>query len=430
MHDIKAIRSEPDRFIDGWVKRFLDNPQARVDELIALDEEARAALTAKQEAETARNADSKKIGQAKAQGDEAEFERLREAVAAHKDTIEREGKRAEELSTALEEKLSRLPNLPADDVPVGEDEDANEELRQWAEPRSFSFTPKDHVALGEGLGMMDFETAAKISGARFVMLTGGLARMERALAQLMLDTHTEEYGYTEVSAPYMVRSEALYGTGQFPKFEEDVFSTSHERWLIPTAEVPLTNIVADAIVAGDELPRRYTAWTPCFRSEAGSAGRDTRGMIRLHQFQKVELVSVVTPEQSDDEHERMTGCAEAILQKLELPYRVMVLSSGDMGFSARKTYDLEVWLPSQETYREISSCSNCGDFQARRMNARYRPEGEKQTRFLHTLNGSGLAVGRALVAILENFQNEDGSVTIPEALRPYMAGQTRLDPAE
>lgn len=504
MHDIKAIRSEPERFIEGWGKRFIDDPKALVDQLIELDEARRASETRRQEAETARNAASKKIGQAKASGDEVEFERLRGEVAQYKKNIETEGEQAEKLSTELGDKLAGLPNLPADGVPVGPGEDENVEARKWGEPKDLGFEAKDHVALGEGLGMMDFETAAKISGARFVMLTGGLARLERALAHFMLDIQTTDFGYTEVAPPFMVRDEALYGTGQLPKFKEDLYQTisldrdavaedakatalrnkqevnrkfneiaanlknelddksefeaalrgaaeelinqlierehpnfakrldkgefQSKSWLIPTAEVPLTNIVAGQIADNDSLPRRYTAWTPCFRSEAGAAGRDTRGMIRLHQFQKVELVSVARPEDSGAEHERMTQAAEAVLQKLELPYRVMTLSSGDMGFSAKKTYDLEVWLPSQGAYREISSVSNCGDFQARRMNARYR-DADGKPQFVHTLNGSGVAVGRAMVAILENFQNEDGAVTIPEPLRPYMGGLERLEPA-
>jgi len=427
MHDIKAIRSEPARFIEGWTRRLLEDPEAVVESLVALDESRRAAETRRQEAETARNAASKQIGQAKASGDEAEFERLRAEVAQYKKTIETEGEQAEKLSTELVDKLSRLPNLPAGDVPDGEDENANEEVRSWGAPREFDFEPADHVTLGEGLGLMDFETAAKLSGARFVMLKGALARMERALAQLMLDVHTAEFGYAEIAPPFLVRDEALYGTGQLPKFTDDQYRTETGYWLIPTAEVPLTNIAADEILAAGELPRRYAAWTPCFRSEAGAAGRDTRGMIRLHQFHKVELVSIVAPEQSEAEHERMTGCAEEILQRLELPYRVMTLSSGDMGFSARKTFDLEVWIPSQDAFREISSCSNCGDFQARRMNARYRGE-DGRPDFVHTLNGSGVAVGRALVAILENFQEADGSVVVPGALRPYMNGLERLEP--
>ncbi|HAQ36201.1 MAG TPA: serine--tRNA ligase, partial [Alphaproteobacteria bacterium] len=334
---------------------------------------------------------------------------------------------AAKFDEALNQYLAGLPNLPEDDVPVGEDEAANEEVRGWGEPRDFDFEPKDHSDLGEALGMLDFDAAAKMSGARFSVLTGGLARLERALAAFMLDLHTSEHGYLEVSPPYMVRDEAMFGTGQLPKFAEDLFRTTDERWLIPTAEVPLTNLVRDAIHDEGAFPMRMTAHTPCFRAEAGSAGRDTRGLIRQHQFHKVEMVTVTTPEQSADELERMTGCAEEVLRRLELPYRVMLLSSGDMGFGAKRTYDLEVWLPSQKGYREISSCSNCGDFQARRMNARFRREGEKKPDFLHTLNGSGVAVGRAMLAVMENHQNADGSINIPAALQPYLGGMTKLE---
>jgi seryl-tRNA synthetase len=323
--------------------------------------------------------------------------------------------------------LMAIPNLPDADVPDGASEDDNVEIRRWGEPGSFDFEPKEHDDLGAPLGM-DFETAAKLSGARFCLLRGQMARLERALAQFMLDLHSEQHGYTEVNTPVMVRDEPLLGTGQLPKFAEDLFRTTDDRWLIPTAEVTLTNTVADQILDASALPQRLTAFTLCFRSEAGAAGKDTRGMIRQHQFEKVEMVSIVAPEESEAEHQRMTACAEAVLQKLELPYRVLALCTGDMGFSARKTYDLEVWLPGQGKYREISSCSNTGDFQARRMKARYRPEGEKQTRFVHTLNGSGVAVGRALVAVLENYQQADGSVRVPEALKPYMGGLEVLTP--
>ena len=355
MHDIRAIRDNPEAFDAGLAKRFLE-PQAAA--LIALDAKRRDALSCQQDAETSRNALSKQIGAAKAKGDEAEFQRLRGEV---------------------------------------------ERLKS--------------------------ERAAAMSGARFAVLQGGLARLERALAQFMLDLHTSEHGYTEVSPPYMVRDEALFGTGQLPKFSEDLFRTTGDHWLIPTAEVPLTNLVRESIQAESDLPLRMTAYTPCFRAEAGSAGRDTRGLIRMHQFQKVEMVSIVRPEESDAELDRMTGCAEEILKRLELPYRTMLLSSGDMGFAAKRTYDLEVWLPSQNTYREISSCSNCGDFQARRMNARFRREGEKKPEFLHTLNGSGVAVGRAMLAVMEKHQEADGSITIPDVLRPYMGGLERLERA-
>lgn len=424
MHDIRFIRDNPEAFDAGLKARFLA-PQSA--DILALDARRREAITRQQEAEQGRNALSKQIGQAKAKGDEAEFERLRAEVDRLKTVLEEAGEEAAKYDEALNQHLAGIPNLPEEGVPVGEDEEANEEVRGWGEPREFAFTPKDHTDLGEGLGWLDFDTAAKISGARFAVLKGGLARLERALAQFMLDLHTGEHGYTEVSPPYMVRDEAMFGTGQLPKFAEDLFRTTDDRWLIPTAEVPLTNLVRDAIHEGGLFPLRMTAHTPCFRAEAGSAGRDTRGLIRQHQFHKVEMVSITTPEQSGDELDRMTGCAEEVLRRLELPYRVMLLSSGDMGFGAKRTYDIEVWLPSQNTYREISSCSNCGDFQARRMNARFRREGEKKPDFLHTLNGSGVAVGRAMLAVMENHQNEDGSINIPKALQPYMGGLTKLE---
>lgn len=516
MHDIRFIRDNPEAFDAGLKARFLA-PQSA--DILALDAKRREAITRQQEAEQGRNALSKQIGQAKAKGDEAEFERLRAEVDRLKTVLEEAGEEAAKYDEALNEHLAGIPNLPEEGVPVGEDEDANEEVRGWGEPRDFAFTPKDHTDLGEGLGWLDFDAAAKISGARFAVLKGGLARLERALAQFMLDLHTSEHGYTEVSPPYMVKYNAMYGTGQLPKFEDDLFQIHTEilklkseyeikksvyekhgaidrqvdqilqffnerannaikdgfdtrwvapvfekirewfalnskqfladsdgfaelskrfedlerggvvdrRFLIPTAEVPLTNLVRDAIHEEGQFPLRMTAHTPCFRAEAGSAGRDTRGLIRQHQFHKVEMVSITTPEQSAEELDRMTGCAEEVLRRLELPYRVMLLSSGDMGFSAKRTYDIEVWLPSQNTYREISSCSNCGDFQARRMNARFRREGEKKPDFLHTLNGSGVAVGRAMLAVMENHQNEDGSINIPAALQPYMGGLTKLE---
>lgn len=419
MHDIKLIRDNPDAFDAGLAKRGL-TPQSAT--LIELDASRRDALGKQQDAETERNALSKQIGKAKASGDEAEFNRLRSEVDRLKSVLEEAGQQARHFDEALNQHLAALPNLPYDDVPQGADEADNEEVRRWGDPRAMDFKPRDHVDLGEGLGQMDFKAAAEISGSRFVALRGGLARMERALAQFMLDLHTTEHGYEEVSPPYMVRDEAMFGTGQLPKFTEDSFRTTDGRWLIPTSEVPLTNLARETIHPESDLPMRMTAYTPCFRSEAGSAGRDTRGMIRLHQFQKVEMVSIVTPDESDAELERMTSCAEKVLQLLELPYRVMKLCTGDMGFAARRTYDLEVWMPSQDCYREISSCSTCGDFQARRMDARYRKDGEKRPAFLHTLNGSGVAVGRALVAVLENHQNADGSIAIPAALRPYMGG--------
>lgn len=418
MHDIRFIRENPDRFDAAMAAKGLEPQSGR---LIELDRARREATSARQELETERNAKSKLIGQAKAKGDEAEFERLRAEVESLKAKMEEADEAARKGDELLSQHLAALPNMPHEDVPEGADESANEEVRGWGEPKDLGFTPKDHVALGEGLAGLDFESAAAMSGARFAVMSGGIARLHRALAAFMLDIHTGEHGYREVSPPYMVRDEALFGTGQLPKFAEDLFRADGH-WLIPTAEVPLTNIVRDAIHEDARFPLRMTAHTPCFRSEAGSAGRDTRGLIRMHQFDKVELVSIVKPEDSEEELERMTGCAEEILRRLELPYRVMLLCAGDMGFAARKTYDLEVWLPSQDTYREISSCSMCGDFQARRMNARLRREGEKKPEFLHTLNGSGVAVGRALVAVLENHQNEDGSVTIPAALRPYMGG--------
>lgn len=423
MHDIRAIRDNPDAFDAGLKTRFLP---AQAADLIALDARRREAVSRQQEAETSRNTLSKQIGAAKAKGDEAEFERLRAEVDRLKSVLAEAGAEAEQAEAELHDSLAGIPNLPEDSVPVGEDEAANQEVRRWGEPRKLGFDAKDHVDLGERLGLLDFERAAAMSGARFAVLQGGLARLERALAQFMLDLHTSEHGYTEVSPPYLVRDEAMFGTGQLPKFAEDLFRTTGDHWLIPTAEVPLTNLVRESIQAEGDLPLRMTAYTPCFRAEAGSAGRDTRGLIRMHQFHKVEMVSIVTAEQSQAELDRMTGCAEEVLKRLELPYRVMLLSSGDMGFAAKRTHDLEVWLPSQNTYREISSCSNCGDFQARRMNARVRREGEKKPEFLHTLNGSGVAVGRAMLAVMENHQNADGSITIPDALRPYMGGLERL----
>ncbi|MGX6647379.1 serine--tRNA ligase [Maricaulaceae bacterium MS644] len=422
MHDIRLIRDEPAAFDAAMKQRGLE-PQA--ERLIDLDARRRAATARLQELETERNAKSKEIGKAKAQGDEARFTELRSTVENLKAEMERLTEEARTAEEVLNQHLAALPNRPLPDVPEGADESENKEVRVWGEARDFTFTPKDHVAVGERMGL-DFERAAAMSGARFAVLQGPLAKLERALGQFMLDVQTEEHGYRETAVPYLVRDTALFGTGQLPKFAEDQFRTTDGFWLIPTAEVPLTNLVRDAIHAEADFPLRLTALTPCFRSEAGSAGRDTRGLIRMHQFHKVELVSITTPEQSGEELERMTGCAEEILRRLELPYRVMLLCTGDMGFAARKTYDLEVWMPSQETYREISSCSLCGDFQARRMNARYRREGEKKPEYLHTLNGSGLAVGRALVAILENHQNEDGSVTIPHALRSYMGGLEKI----
>ena len=448
MFDIRAIRDNPDAFRTAWNRRKAGLGDC-VDEILRHDGALRKAVSDKQEAEKARNENSKLIGKAKASGDEAEFERLRGLVATAKDTIEAAGEQEEAARGLLNDLLLGLPNLPLPDVPEGEDEAANVEQHRWGAPREIE-APKDHADLGEALGLMDFETAAKMSGARFVLLKGKLARLERALAAFMLDLQTEEHGYTECSPPVLVRDNALIGTGQLPKFAEELFGVVSgdpgdgkdfeqfknqvegravfggdfvTRRLIPTAEVPLTNTVRDSILEGETLPRRLTAHTPCFRSEAGSAGRDTKGMIRLHQFNKVELVSIVADEEQGlKELERMTECAEEVLKRLDLPFRRMLLCTGDMGAGARKTYDLEVWLPSQDTYREISSCSYCGEFQARRMDARYRPVPGAKPEFVHTLNGSGLAVGRTLVAILENYQNEDGSITVPEALRSYMGG--------
>jgi seryl-tRNA synthetase len=422
MHDIRTIRDNPDAF-DAALKRRGLAPLAA--QLLDIDRRRRAAITESEQTQARRKALSKQIGAARGRGEAAD------ALMTEVGGLDAVQKAAEQKASAadaeLEAILAGVPNLPDVDVPDGADERDNKEIRRVGHPRNFAFDPKDHVVIGEGLGLMDFAAAAKMSGARFVVLRGQLARLERALAQFMLDLHTAPEagalgGYTEVNPPLLVRDNALYGTGQLPKFAEDQFRTTNGFWLIPTAEVPLTNLVNDSIVDEKDLPLRYTAWTPCFRSEAGAAGKDTRGMIRQHQFPKVEMVSITTPDQSEAEHQRMTGCAEAVLKRLGLPFRTIVLCTGDMGFGARKTYDIEVWLPGQDTYREISSCSNCGDFQARRMNARYRPRDGKGTRHVHTLNGSGLAVGRTLIAVLENYQNADGTVTVPEALRPYMGG--------
>lgn len=423
MFDIKWIRDNPAQFDAGMARRGLE---AQAEKLIALDTERRNILTRAQEVQAERNKLSKEIGIAKREGRDAAP--IMEEVSKSKALQAELEEKAKVQEAELENALMSLPNLPYDDVPDGEDEDDNVEVRTWGEVPNLGFQAKEHFDIGENLGQMDFETAAKLSGSRFVLLSGALARMERALAAYMLDLHTMKHGYTEVNPPALVKDNALYGTGQLPKFSEDLFRTEEGYWMIPTAEVPLTNIVADEIIAEDYLPRRFTALTWCFRSEAGSAGKDTRGMIRQHQFTKVEMVSVTKPEESDAELERMTGCAEAVLQGLKLPYRVITLCTGDMGFSARRTYDIEVWLPGQDRYREISSCSTTGDFQARRMKARYRAEGQKKPQFVHTLNGSGLAVGRCLVAILENYQREDGSVEVPEVLRPYMGGLEVIEP--
>ncbi len=424
MHDIRFIRENPAAFDAGLGRRGLAAPSA---DILALDERSRAIKTELQQGQARRNEASKAIGAAMAAKDMEKAETLKAEVAALKESMPALENEDREVSEKLHALLSAIPNLPAADVPEGADEADNVEVSRWGEPREFGFTPQDHADFGPALGL-DFEGGAALSGARFTALRGQMARLHRALAQFMLDRQSGENGYEEVNPPLLVRDEALFGTGQLPKFAEDLFRTTDGRWLIPTAEVSLTNLVREQIVDVASLPMRLTALTPCFRSEAGSAGRDTRGFIRQHQFEKVELVAISKPEESDAEHERMCAAAEGVLQALGLPYRKVLLCTGDMGFAAAKTFDLEVWLPSQQTYREISSISNCGDFQARRMNARFKPEGEKQTRFLHTLNGSGLAVGRTLVAVLENYQQEDGSVIVPEVLLPYMGGIARLEP--
>ena len=417
MHDIRFIRENPDAFDGAMARRGLE-PQSG--SILETDAKRRALQGQIQDMQSRRNVASKEIGMRKGKGEDADdlIAEVNEIKAKMPGLEEEEGA----LAASLETVLLELPNILDAEVPDGADEDDNALLRSWGDIPSFDFTPRDHVAVGEGLGQMDFATAAKLSGARFVILRGQLARLERALAAFMLDTHTSEFGYQETLPPFLVNSSAMTGTGQLPKFGEDLFRAD-DKWLIPTAEVPLTNIAADEIWQADQLPMRFTAHTPCFRSEAGAAGRDTRGMIRQHQFSKVELVSVTHPDDSNAEHERMTGCAEAILQRLGLPYRVMTLCTGDTGFGARKTYDIEVWLPGQDDgkgmYREISSCSNCGPFQARRMKARFR-DADGNTQFVHTLNGSGLAVGRTMIAVLENGQQEDGSVRLPKALHGYM----------
>jgi len=468
MHDIRAIRENPDAFDEGLRQRGVE-PLARA--LLALDDRRRAAISALQAAQERRNALSKEIGEAMRAKDGARAEALKAEVAALKDGTPALEAEEREASAALDQALAEIPNLPNAEVPVGADEHDNVEKSRFGNPRNLA-SAKQHFEIGEAMGLMDFEAAAKLSGSRFVVLRGQLARLERALGQFMLDLHTTEHGYTEVAPPLLVRDEVMFGTAQLPKFADDQFSAARtvtraellraglkyasaddqeryragalpldelvdrtlERaplkedfWLIPTAEVPLTNLAREQILSDAELPLRYTALTPCFRAEAGAAGRDTRGMLRQHQFTKCELVSITAPEASADEHERMLACAEEVLRRLDLPYRVMTLCTGDMGFAAAKTYDIEVWLPGQGTYREISSCSVCTDFQARRMNARYRTKDSKSPRFVHTLNGSGVAVGRALIAVMENYQNEDGSVTVPEALAPYMGGITRIE---
>lgn len=431
MLDIKWIRDNPEALKHALMRRgqSADIAEATISEAVRLDDARRANIKSLQEAQERRNATSKEIGKAKASKDEARASELMEEVARIKSFIQDGEAKERELDAALDAALSVIPNSPLDDVPDGPDESANVEHHRFGEPRQVNWA-KEHFELGEGLGMMDFERAAKLAGARFTVVKGHLARLERALGQFMINLHTIEHGYTEVIPPLMVRDEVMYGTGQLPKFAEDLFKTTDGRWLIPTAEVPLTNLVREEILEEKDLPLRFAALTPCFRSEAGSAGRDVRGMLRQHQFNKVELVSITAQEASIDEHERMLACAEEVLKRLGLAYRVVTLCTGDMGFGSRKTYDIEVWLPGQKKFREISSCSVCGDFQGRRMNARYRPTGEpKGTRFVHTLNGSGVAVGRALIAVMETWQNEDGSVTVPDVLLPLMGGLTRLEKA-
>jgi seryl-tRNA synthetase len=455
--DIKWIRENQDAFVKGLRDRGVERTESEglLNRILKLDEERRGTIQKLQDAQARRNEASKAIGKAKTAKDEKTAKALMDEVANLKETIQQGEEKERRLEAEFRDLLAGIPNMPLPDVPVG-DEKANKEVRKVGTPKKFSFQPKQHFEIGEALGLMDFETAARLSGARFVVLKGGLARLERALSQFMLDLHTSEHGYTEVSPPLLVRREAMFGTAQLPKFEIDQFwslagmqffdrSSAPEEGeaivaaqaaregmlaaamgLIPTAEVPLTNLVREDITDEAKLPIRVTAGTPCFRAEAGAAGKDTRGMIRQHQFSKVELVSITTPEQSAEEHERMTACAETVLKRLELPFRTIVLSTGDMGFAAQKTYDIEVWLPGQGAYREISSCSVCGDFQARRMNARYRPKDSKATQFVHTLNGSGVAVGRALIAVLENYQEADGSVRVPEVLKPYMGGLDRI----
>jgi seryl-tRNA synthetase len=417
MFDLKWIRECPDDFDAALARRGME-PQSGI--VLDLDRRRREAQSGLQDMQTRRNEASKAIGEAKRRGEDAA--ELMAEMTALKDRASEAEAAERALGAELDNLLSGLPNTPAADVPDGPDESANVTLRTYGDKPSFDFEPKQHFELGEALGLLDFEASAKLSGSRFVVMRGAVARMHRALAQFMIDRHTLENGYTEIATPYLVRDQVLYGTGQLPKFGDDLFRPTEGLWLIPTAEVPLTNLVAGDILAAEDLPIRVTALTPCFRSEAGSAGKDTRGMLRQHQFDKVEMVSITLPEHSNEELERMTSCAEGILQSLELSYRVVVLSTGDMGFAACKTHDIEVWLPGQDTYREISSCSNCSDFQARRMKTRYRPEGEKGTRFVHTLNGSGVAVGRVLIAVMENHQQADGTIRVPEALRPYMNG--------
>ena len=425
MHDIRWIRENPDAFDAGLGRRGLAPLSAQA---LVIDTDNRTITTELQDLQTRRKDASKQIGALKGKGEDATAQMAE--VSGLKDSMTALEERQKETTAALRALLEGVPNIPGDDVPDGVDEDDNVELRRIGEKPTFDFEVRDHVDIGESLGLLDFEAASKMSGSRFVVTRGPLARMERALAAMMLDLHTDEFNYTEINPPLLVRDDAGYGTGQLPKFADDLFRTTTDHWLIPTAEVPLTNLVAGDILDEPDLPVRFTAHTPCFRSEAGAAGKDTRGMLRQHQFTKVEMVSICHPDKSADEHERMTACAEEVLRRLGLHYRVVVLSTGDLGFSARKTYDIEVWLPGQDRYREISSCSNCGDFQARRMRARFRPEDRKGTDFVHTLNGSGLAVGRTLIAVIENYQQADGSVRVPDALKPYMGGIERIAAAD
>ena len=419
MFDIRWIRENPEAFDAGMARRGLEPQAAR---LIALDEARRTHVQKLQDAQARRNSASKEIGAAMGAGEKDKAEALKAEVGELKGFIQSGEEEERKLTEALTEALSTLPNLPLDEVPDGAGEEDNKEVRKVGEPKQYGFEPKQHFELGEALGLMDFEAAARMSGARFTVLKGGLARLERAIGQFMLDLQTGEHGYTEINPPLLVRDEAMFGTGQLPKFADDLFRTIDGRWLIPTAEVSLTNLVREQILEPSQLPMRVTALTPCFRAEAGAAGRDTRGMIRQHQFPKVELVSITAPDQSRAELDRMTACAEEVLKRLKLRYRVIALCTGDMGFGARLTFDIEVWLPGQHAYREISSCSVCGDFQSRRMNARVRDESGKGTQYVHTLNGSGLAVGRTLIAVMENYQQADGSIAVPDVLRPYMGG--------
>lgn len=426
MHDLKALRDNPAAFDQNWARRGLA-PQTPV--ILELDEKRRKLQTELQVAQQRRNEASKEIGMVKSKGGDAT--ELMNEVASLKDRMAILEEQEKDVADKLTDILSALPNMLADDVPNGADENDNIEIRKHGTPKADAGEVPDHVAIGENLGMMDFEAAAKVAGTRFVVNKAGIAKLQRALAQFMLDTHTMEHGYTEIDPPLLVSSDVMYGTTQLPKFRDDQFETTDGRWLIPTAEVVLTNLVREQILEDSDLPVRVTAMTPCFRKEAGSAGKDTRGIIRQHQFYKVEMVSIVRPEDSDKEHQRMTECAENILKKLELPFRTITLCSGDIGFASRKTYDIEVWVPSQNKYREISSCSNCGDIQSRRMKARFKRPGSKETEFVHTLNGSGVAVGRALVAVMENYYDPaDGGIFVPNALKPYMGGLTKIVKAE